>query len=124
MPKHMLREVPLRMQGMQHLNLNSGMFYVKANQKGLKLMEATASDLQANPKKWDQATLNDQLFTLSHGEYLNPGCSVRVMESKKFMNSKVSPADSPLHAIAGSGSAYDVHVFAVMHLVFCTAGSI
>ena len=53
-------------------------------------MVKTAEVLEKEPKKWDQAVLNEQLFGLSHGDVVNPGCTVRVMEREKFMNSKVS----------------------------------
>ncbi len=72
------------------MNLNSGLFYIKANKRSLSLMRSTASVLEADSGKWDQAVLNQQLFTLSHGEYVSSGCTVRVMEREKFMNSKVT----------------------------------
>lgn len=77
------------LQGMQHLNLNSGLFYIRANARTLALMNRTASILEKFPDKWDQAVFNEQLFSLSHGPYVNTGCTVRVMERDQFMNSKV-----------------------------------
>lgn len=79
---------------MQHLNLNSGLFYVKANSRGLDLMRKTAAVLEADSKRWDQAVLNEQLFTLSHGSTVSSGCTVRVMDREKFMNSKASSPSS------------------------------
>jgi len=32
---------------------------------------------------------NEELFFLSHGDYVNPACTVRVMDFEQFMNSKV-----------------------------------
>lgn len=76
-------------QGTQHLNLNSGCFYLLANDRTLKLVKGTAQVLENEKGHWDQAILNNQLFFLSHGAAINPGCTVRVMEREKFMNSKV-----------------------------------
>jgi len=76
-------------QGTQHLNLNSGCFYLLANKRTLNLVKGTAQVLEAENGHWDQAIFNNQLFFLSHGATINPGCTVRVMEMEKFMNSKV-----------------------------------
>lgn len=77
------------MQGTQHLNLNSGLFYARSNKRTVALMGRIADHLESHQGEWDQAIFNHQLFFLSHGEYVNPGCSVRVMELHHFMNSKV-----------------------------------
>ena len=36
-----------------------------------------------------QSVYNEELFFLSHDDYVSPGLSVRVMNIHKFMNSKV-----------------------------------
>ena len=41
------------MQGTTHLNLNSGFFYLKANERTISLMERIAARL-AKEKAWDQ----------------------------------------------------------------------
>ena len=53
-------------------------------------MARISKALQAEPSAWDQAMFNYQLFFLSHGDYVNPACTVRVMDIEQFMNSKVS----------------------------------
>jgi len=76
-------------QGTQHLNLNSGCFYLRANNRTLALVKGTAQVLEDEKGHWDQAIFNNQLFFLSHGDTINPGCTVRVMDRERFMNSKV-----------------------------------
>ena len=39
-----------------------------------------------------QSVYNEELFFLSHDDYVSPGLSVRVMNIQKFMNSKVRHA--------------------------------
>lgn len=73
-------------------------------------MQSTALVLEADSGKWDQAVLNQQLFTLSHGEYRSSGCSVRVMEREKFMNSKVR------HFLLNSWKAYKADRLSPKHV--------
>jgi arabinosyltransferase len=40
-------------------------------------------------KYWDQTAYNEELFFLSHGDYVSPQATVRVMDIYRFMNSKV-----------------------------------
>ncbi|KXZ46748.1 hypothetical protein GPECTOR_41g713 [Gonium pectorale] len=71
----------------KHFNLNSGLFYLKANNRTLDLMTRLARRL-SQEKYWDQTAYNEEIFFLSHGSYKSPQVSVRVMEIDKFMNSK------------------------------------
>ena len=63
---------------------------MRANRRTVNLMARISQALQAEPSAWDQAMFNYQLFFLSHGDYVNPACTVRVMDIEQFMNSKVS----------------------------------
>lgn len=40
-------------------------------------------------KYWDQTAYNEELFFLSHGDYVSPQATARVMDIYAFMNSKV-----------------------------------
>lgn len=71
----------------KHFNLNSGLFYVMANNRTLDLMTRLATRL-SKEKYWDQTAYNEEIFFLSHGSYKSPQVSVRVLEIDKFMNSK------------------------------------
>ncbi|KAK9837243.1 hypothetical protein WJX81_001335 [Elliptochloris bilobata] len=75
-------------QGTTHLNLNSGLFYIQASPRTVAFMARIAARL-AREKAWDQSVYNEELFFLSHDDYVSPGLSVRVMNIHKFMNSKV-----------------------------------
>lgn len=74
-------------QGIQHYNLNSGLFYVQANARTQSLMKRMAERM-AKQKYWDQQAFNEEVFFLTHGEYKSPGISVRVMDIYTYMNSK------------------------------------
>eukprot|EP00798_Chlamydomonas_sp_ICE-L_P019065 gene19065-25669_t len=71
----------------KHFNMNSGLFWLKANTRVLELM-TRLDDRLARQKYWDQTAYNEEIFFLSHGEYKSPQVVVRVMEIDKFMNSK------------------------------------
>ncbi|PNH08499.1 hypothetical protein TSOC_004946 [Tetrabaena socialis] len=71
----------------KHFNLNSGLFYIRANNRTLDLLDRLATRL-AHEKYWDQTAYNEGIFFLSHGSYKSPQVSVRVMEIDTFMNSK------------------------------------
>ncbi|KAG2497438.1 hypothetical protein HYH03_004593 [Edaphochlamys debaryana] len=71
----------------KHFNMNSGLFYVMANNRTLEMMTRLADRL-ARERHWDQTAYNEEMFFLSHGSYKSPQVSVRVMEIDKFMNSK------------------------------------
>lgn len=76
------------LQSTEHLNLNSGLFYLKANFRTLALMQRIAARL-SNEKAWDQSVYNQEIFFLSHDDYIAPHVTVRVMNIYQFMNSKV-----------------------------------
>ena len=76
------------MQATRHLNLNSGLFYIQANERTVSLMNRIAARL-AREKAWDQSVFNEEIFFLSHDGYVSPNISVRVMNIFKFLNSKV-----------------------------------
>jgi hypothetical protein len=71
----------------KHFNLNSGLFYVKANERTVDLMKRLDTRL-SKQKYWDQTAWNEEIFFLSHGSYKSPQVSVRVMDIDQFMNSK------------------------------------
>lgn len=79
------------LQATRHLNLNSGLFYLQSNTRTIGLMNRIAARL-SKEKAWDQSVFNEEIFFLSHDDYLSPNISVRVMNIFKFMNSKVRPA--------------------------------
>ena len=79
-------------QAVKHMNLNSGLFYVRANRNTVALMERLAERL-AREKYWDQTAFNEEIFFLSHGAVARVPVSVRVMNYWLFQNSKArSPA--------------------------------
>lgn len=53
----------------------------------LELMQRCAARLEKQTY-WDQTVYNEELFFMSHGEYLSPRATVRVMDIDVFMNSK------------------------------------
>ena len=75
-------------QGTQHMALNSGLFYLKANERTIALMQNIYKRLRKE-NAWDQSVYNEEIFFLTHGPVKRAQVSVRVMESEKFMNSKV-----------------------------------
>ena len=79
------------MQATRHLNLNSGLFYLQSNERTIALMSRIAARL-AREKAWDQSVFNEEIFFLSHDEYVSPNISVRVMNIYMFLNSKVRQA--------------------------------
>ena len=78
----------IRLQSTEHLNMNSGLFYLRANERTLGLMQRIAARL-SKEKAWDQSVYNQEIFFLSHDDYMAPQVTVRVMNIYKFMNSKV-----------------------------------
>ncbi|KAG7675171.1 hypothetical protein Ndes2526B_g08029 [Nannochloris sp. 'desiccata'] len=74
-------------QGVRHMVMNSGLFYLKANSRTIDLMQRIAARLHKE-KAWDQSVYNEEVFFLSHGERKSPQVTVRVMDRLKFMNSK------------------------------------
>ena len=64
------------------MNLNSGLFYTRANERTRGLMDRIASRL-AKEAAWDQSVFNEEIFFLSHDDYVSPNISVRVMNFHK-----------------------------------------
>jgi hypothetical protein len=70
-------------------NLNSGFFFVRANDRTVELMRRL-EDRLSRTKYWDQTAYNEELFFLPHGDsFTSPQCTVRVMDIYAYMNSKV-----------------------------------
>jgi arabinosyltransferase len=74
-------------QATKHMNLNSGLFYVRAAANTVALMEKLAERL-SRQKYWDQTAFNEEIFFLSHGDVAFVPVSVRVMDIWRFQNSK------------------------------------
>ncbi|KAI8462685.1 MAG: nucleotide-diphospho-sugar transferase-domain-containing protein [Monoraphidium minutum] len=74
-------------QKMSHFNMNSGLFYLRCNQRTVDLMQRLETRL-AREKYWDQSAYNEEMFILSHGDYKSAMVTVRVMDIHQFMNSK------------------------------------
>lgn len=74
-------------QFVKHFNLNSGLFYLKSNNRTISLMKRLEARLNRE-QYWDQTALNEEIFFLSHGDYVSPQVTVRVLDIYKFMNSK------------------------------------
>lgn len=66
----------------KHFALNSGLFYLRANERTLSLMVRLETRL-SKQKYWDQTAYNEEIFFLSHGSYKSPQVTVRVMEIDK-----------------------------------------
>jgi hypothetical protein len=56
---------------MTHFNMNSGLFYLRANPRTVELMQRLETRL-AREKYWDQTAYNEEMFVLSHGDYKSP----------------------------------------------------
>lgn len=70
------------------LALNSGLFFMRANEVSLALLDTIMARLATHPKAWDQSVFNEAIWLPSHNEYNNPHIRVRVMDFVLFMNSK------------------------------------
>lgn len=55
----------------KHFNMNSGLFYLMANNRTLDLLTRLADRL-SKTKYWDQTAYNEEIFFLSHGDYKSP----------------------------------------------------
>ncbi|KAI3438461.1 hypothetical protein D9Q98_000890 [Chlorella vulgaris] len=75
-------------QGTRHMAFNSGLFYIKANNRTIDLLTRIADRL-GKEAEWDQSVWNEFIFFLSHGDYKSPQVVPRVMDYMKFMNTKV-----------------------------------
>ncbi|EFN57650.1 hypothetical protein CHLNCDRAFT_9428, partial [Chlorella variabilis] len=71
-------------QGTRHMAFNSGLFFIRANDKTIDLLTRIADRL-AKESDWDQSVWNEFIFFLSHGDYKSP----QVRLAPQFMNTKV-----------------------------------
>ncbi|KAJ7958057.1 Glycosyltransferase [Quillaja saponaria] len=68
---------------------NSGFFYIRPTLPSIELLDRVADRLSREPKSWDQAVFNEELFFPSHAGYDGLHASKRTMDFYLFMNSKV-----------------------------------
>ncbi|MQM15059.1 hypothetical protein Taro_048001 [Colocasia esculenta] len=68
---------------------NSGFFYIRPTIPSIELLDRVADRLMRQPKSWDQAVFNEELFFPSHPGYDGLHASRRTMDIYLFMNSKV-----------------------------------
>ncbi|OMO63420.1 Reticulon [Corchorus olitorius] len=68
---------------------NSGFFYIRPTIPSIELLDRVAGHLAREPKSWDQAVFNEELFFPSHPGYEGLHASRRTMDFYLFMNSKV-----------------------------------
>ncbi|XP_017971893.1 PREDICTED: arabinosyltransferase RRA2 [Theobroma cacao] len=68
---------------------NSGFFYIRPTIPSIELLDRVASRLAREPKSWDQAVFNEELFFPSHPGFEGLHAARRTMDFYLFMNSKV-----------------------------------
>ncbi|XP_057718395.1 arabinosyltransferase RRA3-like [Arachis stenosperma] len=68
---------------------NSGFFYIRPTIPSIELLDRVATRLSLDPKAWDQAVFNEELFFPSHPGYDGVYAAKRTMDMYLFMNSKV-----------------------------------
>lgn len=68
---------------------NSGFFYIRPTAPSIELLDRVAKRLSLEPKSWDQAVFNEELFYPSHSGFEGLYASRRTMDMYLFMNSKV-----------------------------------
>jgi arabinosyltransferase len=68
---------------------NSGFFFIRPTIPSIELLDRVAQRLSTEPKSWDQAVFNEELFSPSHPGYEGLHASKRTMDIYLFMNSKV-----------------------------------
>lgn len=68
---------------------NSGFFYIRPTIPAIELLDRVAGRLSREPKSWDQAVFNEELFYPSHPGYVGLHASRRTLDFYLFMNSKV-----------------------------------
>ncbi|KAG4962391.1 hypothetical protein JHK82_039080 [Glycine max] len=68
---------------------NSGFFYIRPTLPSIELLDRVATRLSNDPKSWDQAVFNEELFFPSHPGYDGLHAAKRTMDMYLFMNSKV-----------------------------------
>jgi len=68
---------------------NSGFFYIRPTLASIELLDRVAGRLSREPKSWDQAVFNEELFFPSHPGYDGLHAAKRTLDIYQFMNSKV-----------------------------------
>ncbi|XP_027331693.1 arabinosyltransferase RRA3-like [Abrus precatorius] len=69
---------------------NSGFFYIRPTLPSIELLDRVAARIsKEDPKPWDQAVFNEELFFPSHPGYDGLHAAKRTMDMYLFMNSKV-----------------------------------
>jgi hypothetical protein len=68
---------------------NSGFFYIRPTLPSIELLDRVAGRLSREPKSWDQAVFNEELFYPSHPGYDGLHAAKRTMDYYLFMNSKI-----------------------------------
>lgn len=68
---------------------NSGFFFIRPTLPAIELLDRVAYRLSHEPKSWDQAVFNEELFFPSHPGYEGLHAAKRTMDIYQFMNSKV-----------------------------------
>ena len=66
-------------QGTRHMAFNSGLFFIRANERTVDLLTRIADKLSAQ-HAWDQSVWNEFIFFLSHGDYRSPQVVARTMD--------------------------------------------
>ena len=74
-------------QSWQIFSMNSGLFYLRANERTIHLMEQIMAHLQRD-KMWDQSAFNYYVLRPSSPAHEGSGVSVRIMDYELFMNTK------------------------------------
>ncbi|CAD6223305.1 unnamed protein product [Miscanthus lutarioriparius] len=68
---------------------NSGFFFIRPTIPSIELLDRVAYRLSHEPKSWDQAVFNEELYFPSYPGYEGLHASKRTMDIYLFMNSKV-----------------------------------
>lgn len=68
---------------------NSGFFYIRPTIPSIELLDRVAARLSREPRSWDQAVFNEELFYPSHPGYDGLYTSRRILDFYLFMNNKV-----------------------------------
>ncbi|KAE8692685.1 Detected protein of confused Function [Hibiscus syriacus] len=68
---------------------NCGFFYIRPTIPSIELLDRVASRLANEPRSWDQAVFNEELFFPSHPGYKGLHAARRTMDFYLFMNRKV-----------------------------------
>ena len=66
-------------QGTRHMAFNSGLFFIRANERTVDLLTRIADKLSAQ-HAWDQSVWNEFIFFLTHGDYRSQQVVARTMD--------------------------------------------